>query len=497
MEGSKIVKLWDGVQDLMNLKKINLGSSQLKELPDFSMAQNLEIMDLRYCGCLCSIHPSILSLPKLVSLNLEECHKLTNLHGDNHLKSLKKLKLTGCYALEKFLLSSEEMRSLRLNATRIKTLNLPVGRFNKLEELYLGGHLKSFQVNELSCLTSLKIFSLDCLRGRIDKSKLVILFDAWCSLEELRLRYCEVSEIPDNISAMSLLKILSLQGSSVKSLPDSIKHLSELKVIDLGECKRLRSLPELPPSLTYCYLNRCQLLETFVFPLMRAIHNSSEVRFCYPGRTIPRGFKYSQTAERSISIELAPASSDHLLGFATCCILSTSPINSLTRVERKFDFEDEKIHYRGDDKISYLEYGSTDHVLLWYDPVDRMLKENQRRRFDERAAYKFACEFFFVHYLGCHVDEINNRIKGCGIWPIYASELQGKMELRLETNAITGSTSQHPNAKAGQHQPAHDSVRRSTRVHQRTGNLTSMPYFLRTKRGRNERTAPKDNKRIA
>ncbi|XP_028796186.1 disease resistance-like protein DSC1, partial [Neltuma alba] len=422
LPSSKLVKLWDGAQDLMNLKKINLACSKLKELPDFSTAQNLEIMSLRFCVNLCSIHPSILSLPKLVSLDLEGCITLKNLHGNNHLKSLKKLNLNYCSALKEFLLSSEEMRSLSLFGTGIETLNLPFGRYNKLEELYLGGALRNFQVNELSSLTSLKIFSLDRFEGRIVKSKLFILFDAWCSLEELRLTDCEVSEIPDNISAMSLLKILSLRGSSVKSLPDSIKHLSELREIDLGNCKSLRSLPELPSSLTHCHLHECQSLKTFSFPLMRAIHNSSEVRVCYLGSTIPEGFKYSQTAKSSISIELAPASSDHLLGFASCCIVSPS---TLLRVDRKFHFEDEKIYYESD-KIIFLMNPSTDHVFLWYDPVDRMLKENQRRRFDEGGTYKFACEFFYGVCSDRSADEFNDGIKRCGIWPIYASELQEK-----------------------------------------------------------------------
>lgn len=56
-----------------------------------------------------------------------------------------------------------------------------------------------------------------------------MLFDGLCSLEELDLMSLQVSEIPDNISAMSMLKSLSLKGSSVESLPTSIKHLSKLK----------------------------------------------------------------------------------------------------------------------------------------------------------------------------------------------------------------------------------------------------------------------------
>ncbi|KAI9119816.1 hypothetical protein K1719_009205 [Acacia pycnantha] len=234
-------KLWNGVQDLMNLKIINLRFSiKLKELPDFSNACNLEIVDLACCWNLPSIHPSILSLPKLVYLNLSNCGKLKNLHGENHLKSLKHLKLSYCRRLKEFLLSLEEMRSLDLSATGIKTLNLSVGRFNKLEDLTLGRPLESFQINELSCLKSLKKFSLSHFRGVLEKSKLHILFDVWPPLEELHLTHCEVLEIPENISGRSLLKILSLRRCNIESLPHSIKHLSELKQIDLGKCRITR-----------------------------------------------------------------------------------------------------------------------------------------------------------------------------------------------------------------------------------------------------------------
>ncbi|KAI9072663.1 hypothetical protein K1719_045383 [Acacia pycnantha] len=369
---SAIKKLWNGVQDLMNLKIIKLCFSEmLEELPDFSKACNLETVDLTGCSNLRSIHPSILSLPKLVSLDLNNCYKLKNLHGENHLKSLKHLMLYHCTRLKEFLLSSEEMRSLDLSSTGIKTLNLPVGRFNKLEDLTLGRPLENFQVNELSCLKSLKKFSLSHFRGVLEKSKLHILFDAWPSLEELHLTHCEVPEIPENISGLSLLKILSLRRCNIESLPHSIKHLSELKQIDLGKCRWLRTLPELPSSITHFCVSECTSLETMDFTLMRAIYNNAgEVKVCYPGSTIPKGFKYSQTGKNSITIELAaPSSSDHLLGFVCCCILSRNdlfgcfPSRELA-ICRKFHFEDDGINYKDEKKFPHLWKMQRDHVFV-------------------------------------------------------------------------------------------------------------------------------------
>ncbi|KAI9073778.1 hypothetical protein K1719_044275 [Acacia pycnantha] len=437
MPYNEVVKLWDGMHNLMNLKTIDLSFSfKLVELPDLSMAQNLENLDLRCCMKLRRIHPSISSLPKLFCLNLEGCLKLRSLHGDNHMKSLKLLTLNGCDSLKKFLLSSEEMTSLDLSHTGIKTLKLPIGLFNKLEELYLGQSLRSFQINELSCLTSLKIFSLSYFNEEIDKSKLVILFDAWRSLEKLYLRYCAVLEIPDNISALSLLKSLSLRGCGVESLPISIKLLSQLKEIDLGECKRLRSLPELQPSITHFYADGCTSLETIDFKVMRAIYNnnSREVKVRYPGSTIPKGFRYSQTAKNYVTIELAPSSSsDQLLGFASCCIFSVSDhhLGTTTSISRKFRFEDKEIYYKGEKEFPGHQKWIGDNVCQWYDPMKRILKET-KRRFDKGTAYKFACEFFVDE------GEYDHWIKGCGIWPIYASDLQEEiveeMKLKLDNN---------------------------------------------------------------
>ncbi|KAK4269209.1 hypothetical protein QN277_022397 [Acacia crassicarpa] len=465
---SKIKKLWNGVQDLMNLKIIYLCHSiELKELPDFSNACNLEIVDLTGCSNLRGIHPSILSLPKLVSLNLSSCHKLKNLHGKNHLKSLKHLKLNNCSRLEEFLLSSEEMRSLDLSSTSIKTLNLPVGRFDKLEDLTLGRPLKSFQINELSRLKSLKKFSLSYFRGVLEKSKLQILFYAWPSLEELHLEYCEVSEIPENISSLSLLKILSLRGCNIESFPHSIKHLSELKQINLVECGRLRTLLELPSSITHFYVSECTSLETMDFTPMRAIYNNAgEVKVCYPGITIPKGFIYSQN--NFITIELAPpSSSDHLLGFVCCCILSRNEIfddypRSQLAICRQFHFEDDEINYKDEMEFPHLWKMQRDHVFAWYDPMEQILKGTQRRRYDEGTTYKFACEFFIslAFYRWPSFDPL---IKACGLCPIYASELQETvqhMELKLEM----GTETEMPQA---------------SNVIQRSRNSSWMPSFLR------------------
>ncbi|KEH28846.1 disease resistance protein (TIR-NBS-LRR class) [Medicago truncatula] len=69
---SKVEKLWCGVQpDLVNLKEVKLSHSGfLKELPNFSKAENLNVLHIEDCPQLESVHPSIFCPGKLVKLYL-------------------------------------------------------------------------------------------------------------------------------------------------------------------------------------------------------------------------------------------------------------------------------------------------------------------------------------------------------------------------------------------------------------------------------------------
>ncbi|XP_029125756.1 disease resistance protein RPP5 [Cajanus cajan] len=66
---SHLEKLWHGEQNLVNLKQVRLyGSKYLKELPDFSKAINLELLDVRFCSQLTNLTVSISSLDNLEKL---------------------------------------------------------------------------------------------------------------------------------------------------------------------------------------------------------------------------------------------------------------------------------------------------------------------------------------------------------------------------------------------------------------------------------------------
>ncbi|ESR54992.1 hypothetical protein CICLE_v10023391mg [Citrus x clementina] len=80
MPCSKVEQLWDDVQDLVNLKEIDLsGSESLTKLPDLSQAKNLKILMLGGCLSLMETRSSIQHLNKLEVLYLRKCESLTSL----------------------------------------------------------------------------------------------------------------------------------------------------------------------------------------------------------------------------------------------------------------------------------------------------------------------------------------------------------------------------------------------------------------------------------
>ncbi|XP_054782077.1 disease resistance protein RUN1-like [Prosopis cineraria] len=623
MQNSHIKKLWDGVQDFVNLRRINLARcKQLIELPDFSKAHNLESVNLSSCESLCYVHPSILALQRLVTLDLNRCIKLKNLHSEIHLQSLRRLYVSWCFSLTEFSLSSHEIASLELETTRIEILDSSIGHLSNLKQFRLNcSRLKNLPINELCCLrsleelglfnceqaidkvklhilfdalrlleilcldgcqkltelpdnikhlsglkalslkncerlqslpelppsieeldatncpslealvlisemesstspeegmmaltpysstgylsklrklrlnvSSLKNFSIEqlcCLRSLkelslfdcgevIDKSKLRMLFDALSSLVDLYLEGCsDLDELPDNLSSLSLLYLLGLEGSNVKYLASSIKHLPRLDYIYLTNCRTLRSLPELPPFTRYVKATNCSSLQAvsllknprqrqkylveslFLENCLKLEHHSlSRIEehaclslkrgaylnrtgaFCFPGSQIPEWVRYSQTIKASsfITIELSSVA-NNLVGFVFCSVLPqfTSKPNCQSYLKCQMQLEDgERVDNISDDmRITNL---NSHHVFLWYDPIHSvcLLRELIQREEDQgiKGNSKLSFEFSVVSYdENYEITEHDGLIEECGVCPIYASEYHNflqQMEFGLE-----------------------------------------------------------------
>ncbi|KAI9119788.1 hypothetical protein K1719_009177 [Acacia pycnantha] len=245
MPNSHLKNLWDGVQNLVNLRKINLrGSKYLMELPDISTAQNLEGLDLESCESLSHIDPSILSLPRLHRVSVRDCRSLKSLKTGRQSESVKKIDLYGCSSLKEFSFSSNKIDELRFDCSPIEIWDFPIGNMENLRHLRLECSklkLKNLPIDDMiCCMRSLFTLQLIDCGGMIDKSKLRTLFDALLSLGHFDLRgACKLTELPHNI-----------------------KHLSRLRKLYVSNCKSLQSLPELPLSIKELCVDNCTSLKT-------------------------------------------------------------------------------------------------------------------------------------------------------------------------------------------------------------------------------------------
>ena len=100
----------------------------------------------------------------------------------------------------------------------------------------------------------------------------------------------------------------------------------------------------------------------------------------------------------------------------------------------KFQFEDEEIIYKDQLPFPDGRHLLTDHVFVWYESMERILKETQRSRYYEANTYKIACEFLIYDHDGELLydgKDDESPIKTCGLCPIYASKLQ-EMDQQME-----------------------------------------------------------------
>ncbi|MBA0785718.1 hypothetical protein Gotri_024976, partial [Gossypium trilobum] len=305
--------------DLGNLKVIRLHHSKnLVRIPDLSSATNLEKINLRWCFNLRELPSSLQHLEKLTLLNFSFCKNLRSLPSFYKATSLTKLYLSGCSNLFSIGEVSPNVTKLCLEGIAIEELPSSIECLSNLRVFYLWGcrRLKSLPSN-IHKLKSLEYFDLQgCSRLEIfpeimdTMERLRVLDLSGTALKELPssianligLKYLGLNNcenlvcLPDSFYKLKSLEIFNLKGHSnlvVKNLLTAVggrpvnqkdlHWLSSLYKLDLSEsnlvnlpttikqfplhelilrnCKRLKSLPELPPSLVYLDAHDCTSLE--------------------------------------------------------------------------------------------------------------------------------------------------------------------------------------------------------------------------------------------
>ncbi|OWM83122.1 hypothetical protein CDL15_Pgr011804 [Punica granatum] len=199
------------------LKVLDLSNcEELTQTPDLSPFCNLERLNLRNCKILQVIDPSIGKLKHLASLNMTDCHFVKELPEQLDCK--------------------ETLLELFIDRTGIKELPTLDGMM-KLETL---------SAENCACLT------------RIPSS-----IGHLTSLADLRLDQSKITELPESVGSLVTLQQLTLANTPLRELPKSIGGLNSLvnipvtigglpclETLDLAWCTQLRTLPELPSSLS-------------------------------------------------------------------------------------------------------------------------------------------------------------------------------------------------------------------------------------------------------
>ncbi|XP_054797613.1 TMV resistance protein N-like [Prosopis cineraria] len=91
------------------------------------------------------------------------------------------------------------------------------------------------------------------------------------SLTGLDLSHCGINEgsIPEDLGGLSSLITLRLEGNGFANLPTGcFSNLFQLLHLYLNNCKRLKSLPKLPPRLMHLYATGCASMEPLSYDAM-------------------------------------------------------------------------------------------------------------------------------------------------------------------------------------------------------------------------------------
>ncbi|KAI4299981.1 hypothetical protein L6164_033401 [Bauhinia variegata] len=387
MPNSKLERLCYGIQDLGNLKKINLcGSEHLKELPNMSRASKLKIVDLRSCRSLHCVHPSILSLRSLEYLDLGGC------------SSLKKLSLST---------SLEQLKYLMLDETKLVNLPASIKYLSNLQHLCLSG------CSRLRCIPELPP-SIEHLNANHCRSMDVFTpnFSTFCP-RILDLINCEklgegtIRDITRNFVYFTTMGTLYQQPARRKQYRvdgDSSTYFPENKISEvLDFLKRSCPVPETIQgcpnfdlmTLIIC-VNFCKLSQSIILRCSCFLQASNGARI--------------QCGE--IALVCPPTNGDHVF---------------LLQHEK---FSRNIINGIKESRVSHPKISFEFYFESCYDNEEKL-------RTVEYEIHPTGNLGAFEYFLDRSMDYVHG-IKKIGVYPIYASELHHLFDTNNKSSQDTG-----------------------------------------------------------
>ncbi|XP_075648911.1 disease resistance protein Roq1-like isoform X2 [Castanea sativa] len=238
------------------------GCSKIKRIPEFmGNMKSLSKLHLN-ATAITKLPSSIEHLTNLASLHLRDCKNLLCLPSIIcSFKSLKDINLAGCLKLDGLpenLWNVESLEKLNVSGITLRELPSSVVMLENLKELSLRG----CKGPPHKLWNNLFPLNLMLRRSLNPRSLLLPSLLGMRSLKHLDLSDCNLQTIPSDIGNLSSVTKLYLSGNHFSCLPESMVQLSKLNWIDLNNCTRLRSLSQLPSTITTVTANGCTSLET-------------------------------------------------------------------------------------------------------------------------------------------------------------------------------------------------------------------------------------------
>ncbi|CAL9227082.1 unnamed protein product [Arabidopsis halleri] len=218
MTSSKLEKLWDGMLPLRNLKLMDLSySRKLKEIPHLLNAKNLRKFSV--VGC-----KSLSAFP----------------HVPDSIEDMK-LSFTGIEEVPPWIENLSRLHSLHMTlCAKLTKISMNISKLENLEVVDFSGSVYGIPFSaKIHWVSGVK----KCLTLRAN------------NIEEM-LPKC----LPKKAYTSPVTLDLSC-NEDLETIPDCIKYLSQLHKLDIGECRKLISLPQLPDSLSELNAQECESLE--------------------------------------------------------------------------------------------------------------------------------------------------------------------------------------------------------------------------------------------
>ncbi|CAN6688287.1 unnamed protein product [Malus baccata var. baccata] len=310
MPRSRVKKLWNEDQRLVNLKVIDLKySSNLTEVPNLSGSPEIEHINLHSCKNLVKIPGCFQHLDKLTYLDLRDCTSLKYIPEmpknveflDLHGSGLQELP-NSVWSLEK--ISYLDIKFCRCEVRSIQGFELPRG-ISKLP-LVDRKNLVSLptDIRKLKSLKKLKLSSCSELKNFPE------IFEPMKPSEHLNLRCTAIRELLSSIEFLPALKSIQLSDCSrLSRISEGIRKLDRLNMVDLKDCSAFYKSLQISERIEH--LNFLSLKGTAVKKLHSSIENligleTLDLGECRKLSVVP-GSIYSLTNLKTLSFRDCPA----------------------------------------------------------------------------------------------------------------------------------------------------------------------------------------------